>query len=100
LTNQKKTDIICRCTRKTGKERRKTRMTIAEANEPLSNGLKIIIAQKGLKNLYVAESAGYTPQELSDMLNGRRLIKACDIPRIAKALGVEINYLFGIEKGA
>lgn len=75
-------------------------MTIAEANEPLSNGLKNIIAQKGLKNLYVAESAGYTPQELSDMLNGRRLIKACDIPRIAKALGVEINYLFGIEKGA
>lgn len=43
-------------------------MTIAEANEPLSNGLKIIIAQKGLKNLYVAESAGYTPQELSDRL--------------------------------
>ena len=39
-------------------------MTIAEANELLSNGLKIIIAQKGLKNLYVAESAGYTPQEL------------------------------------
>lgn len=75
-------------------------MTIAEANEPLSKGLKIIIAQKGLKNLYVAENAGYTPQELSDMLNGRRLIKACDIPRIAKALGVEINYLFGIEKGA
>lgn len=42
-------------------------MTIAEANEPLSNGLKIIIAQKGLKNLYVAENAGYTPQELSDI---------------------------------
>ena len=46
------------------------------------------------------EANAYTPQELSDMLNGRRLIKACDIPRIAKALGVEINYLFGIEKGA
>lgn len=75
-------------------------MTIAEANEPLSSGLKVIIAQKGLKNLYVAESAGYTSQELSDMLNGRRLIKACDVPKIAKALGVEINYLFGIEKGA
>ena len=75
-------------------------MTIAEANEPLSNELKQIIARKGLKNLYVAEYAGYTAQELSDMLNGRRLIKACDIPKIAKALGVEINYLFGIEKGA
>lgn len=75
-------------------------MTIAEANEPLSNELKQIIARKGLKNLYVAENAGYTAQELSDMLNGRRLIKACDIPKIAKALGVEINYLLGIEKGA
>ena len=75
-------------------------MTIAEANEPLSNELKQIISRKGLKNLYVAENAGYTAQELSDMLNGRRLIKACDIPKIAKALGVEINYLFGIEKGA
>ena len=75
-------------------------MTIAEANEPLSNELKQIIARKGLKNLYVAENAGYTAQELSDMLTGRRLIKACDIPKIAKALGVEINYLFGIEKGA
>ena len=75
-------------------------MTIAEANEPSSNELKQIIARKGLKNLYVAENAGYTAQELSDMLNGRRLIKACDIPKIAKALGVEINYLFGIEKGA
>ena len=75
-------------------------MTIAEANEPLSNELKQIIARKGLKNLSVAENAGYTAQELSDMLNGRRLIKACDIPKIAKALGVEINYLFGIEKGA
>ena len=75
-------------------------MTIAEANEPLSNELKQIIARKGLKNLYVAENAGYTAQDLSDMLNGRRLIKACDIPKIAKALGVEINYLFGIEKGA
>ena len=75
-------------------------MTIAEANEPLSNELKQIIARKGLKNLYVAENAGYTAKELSDMLNGRRLIKACDIPKIAKALGVEINYLFGIEKGA
>ena len=41
-----------------------------------------------------------TPQKLNDMIAGRCLIKACDIPRIAKALGVEINYLFEIEKGA
>lgn len=75
-------------------------MTIAEANEPLSSGLKVIIDKKGLKNLYIARRAGYTPQEFSDMLNGRRLIKACDIPRIAEALNVNSDeiYIAGIKK--
>ena len=75
-------------------------MTIPEANTPLSEGIRKIIAQKGLKNLYVAERADFTPQELSDMLNGRRLIKACDIPRLALPLGVEINEIYAAgEKG-
>lgn len=75
-------------------------MTIPEANTPLSKGIQKIITQKGLKNLYVAERAGFTPQELSDMLNGRRLIKACDIPRLALALEVEINEIYAAgEKG-
>ena len=56
-------------------------MTISEANEPLARGIKVIIAKKGLKNIYVAEKAGFTSQELSDMLNGRRLIKVCDVPK-------------------
>ena len=63
-------------------------LTISEANRPLSKGIQKIIAKKGLKNLYVAEKAGFTSQELSDMINGRRLIKACDVPRLATALGV------------
>lgn len=69
-------------------------MTIAESNEPFSSGLKVLIAQKGLKNLYVAEKTGYTPRELSDMLNGRRLIKACDIPRLAHVLGVKADEIY------
>lgn len=69
-------------------------MTIAEANEPLACGLRLLIAKKGLKNLYVAEKAGYTAQELSDMLNGRRLIKACDIPKIANALNVKADDIY------
>lgn len=81
-------------------ERSELKTTIKEMNVPVVFGISKAIKEKGFKQTYVAESAGYTPQELSDMLNGRRLIKACDIPRIAKALGVEINYLFGIEKGA
>lgn len=79
-------------------ERSELKTTIKEMNVPVAFGISKAIKEKGFKQTYVAESAGYTPQELSDMLNGRRLIKACDIPRIAKALGVEINYLFGIEK--
>lgn len=74
-------------------------LTISEANAPLSKGMQAIIAEKGFKNLYIAQKAGFTSQELSDMLNGRRLIKACDIPKLADALGVDANYLFGIEKG-
>lgn len=63
-------------------------MTIMEANEPFSSGLKLMIAKRGLKNLYVAEKAGFTAQELSDMLNGRRLIKACDIPKFRNTVRI------------
>ncbi len=69
-------------------------MTIADANEPFATGLKAIIAKKGLKNLHVAQEAGCTAQELSDMLNGRRLIKACDIPRLTKVLGVTSDDIY------
>ena len=47
-----------------------------------------------MKNLHVAKKAGYSPQKLSDMLNGRRLIKACDIPNLALALGVKIDDIY------
>ena len=70
-------------------ERSELKTTIKEMNVPVAFGISKAIKEKGFKQTYVAESAGYTPQELSDMLNGRRLIKACDIPRIAKALRSE-----------
>ena len=63
-------------------ERSELKTTIKEMNVPVAFGISKAIKEKGFKQTYVAESAGYTPQELSDMLNGRRLIKACDIPRI------------------
>lgn len=69
-------------------------MTIAEANDPVANGIKVIIAEHGLKNSHVAEKAGFTPQELSDMFNGRRLIKACDIPKFAYVLGVKTDDIY------
>ena len=63
-------------------------MQIAEFNAPAAENISKIIKDKGLKQLYVAEKAGYTPQEFSDMLNGRKLIKVCDIPKLAGVLNV------------
>lgn len=73
-------------------------MTITEANEPVASGIRVIIAKKGLKILHVAEKAGFTPQELSDMFNGRRLIKACDIPKLAHVLGVKTDDIYAAGK--
>ena len=53
-----------------------------------------IIKEKGMKQCAVAERVGVTNQMFSDMLNGRRLIKPCDIVAISKALDVTPNDLF------
>lgn len=74
-------------------------MGISEYNTPVAENIVRAIEEKGLKQVYVANKAGYTKQMLSDMITGRRLIKANDIIRIAPVLGVDANYLFGIEKG-
>lgn len=54
-------------------------MQIAECNAPVAKNIAGVIENKGLKQVYIAEKAGYSPQELNDMLNGRRLIKANDM---------------------
>lgn len=56
--------------------------------------LKKIISKKGLKQLAVAKQAGYTPNAFSAMLTGKKLIKPCDVLRIANALKVDANELF------
>lgn len=56
--------------------------------------VKRIIAEKGYKQMAVAQRAGMSPRMLSDMLNERRVIRADNIPALAKALEVEPNELF------
>lgn len=75
-------------------------MNISECNKPIASGTRNIITKKGLKQCAVAEKAGFTAQELSDMLNGRRLIKACDVPRLAFAMEVKEGdiYVAGEER--
>ncbi|HBH71121.1 MAG TPA: XRE family transcriptional regulator [Lachnospiraceae bacterium] len=63
----------------------------------ITNNARRIIAEKGLKQCAVAKMAGYTPQEFSDMLCGRRVIRANDIAAICMALEITPNDLFGCE---
>lgn len=51
--------------------------------------IKTIISEKGMKQTVVAERAGFSDSDFSNMLNERRkLIRIEHIPRITKALGV------------
>ena len=70
-------------------------MNIKNCNQPVADNIAEINNNKGLKKKAVAEKAGYSEQMLSDMLNGRKLIKIVDLERLRAALGVGIKELFG-----
>lgn len=74
-------------------------MQISEYNAPVAENISGIIRDRGLKKVYVARKAGYAPQELTDMLNGRKIIKVDDVLKLACALGVGVGELFETEKG-
>lgn len=62
--------------------------------EEILGNIRNIISQKGMKQCVVAERAGFTKQELSNILNGHKLLRVEHIPRLAEALGVEIAELY------
>lgn len=63
--------------------------------EDIVQNIKDIIAEKGVKQSFIAEKAGFNSSEFSNMLNDRRkLIRVEHIPRIAKALDVGLDALF------
>jgi transcriptional regulator with XRE-family HTH domain len=52
-----------------------------------------------VKQGVVAERAGFTPQELSNIMNDRRkLLRVEHLPAIAVALNVDVNALCGMER--
>lgn len=55
--------------------------------------LKRIIRDRGLKKKYVAEKAGYTQQQFSELINGKRVIRDADICKLCDALEVTPNDL-------
>lgn len=63
-------------------------MTIVQEN------LIRVIDEKGLIKKGVAERAGMTAQAFSDILQGRKVIRADMVPALADAVGVPIPELF------
>ena len=60
-----------------------------------------IIDEKCLMKKGVARRAGISQQALSDIIAGRKVIRADIIPPLANALGVDVDELFkDAEKGA
>lgn len=57
-----------------------------------------IISEKGLVKKGVAKRAGMTAQALTDVLAGRKVIKADMIPGLANALEVGVSELFKEEE--
>lgn len=77
-------------------------LDISTSNSVVAERLKDIINDKSLKQSSLAVKAGFTAQELNDMLNGRRIMRAVDIlaiVNIVQELGIDANYLFGIKGG-
>ena len=69
-------------------------MTLVQGN------LTRIIEEKGLVKKGVAKRAGISAQNLSDILMGRKVIRADMIPALANAVDVPISELFKeLEKG-
>lgn len=69
-------------------------MGVVDYNAMLPRRISCIINASGLKQRVIAQRAGFSSQQFSDMINGRRIIKACDALAIAEALGVEVQELF------
>lgn len=72
-------------------------MSIAKSNSPIAEKVSSLIEEKGLKKTAVAKRVGLTDTQFCDILKGRRVIRANEIPALAKALDVTPNQLFGIE---
>lgn len=76
-------------------------LSISESNGIVAHQLRKAFTTYGLKQAEIARKAGFTSQEMNDMLAGRRLIRPADISSILKVIGkpqIDANYLFGIEK--
>lgn len=69
-------------------------MTIKQKNASVPQNVEQLIASRGLKKSFVAESAGMSVAALSDIIHGRRIVTAQDIANLAVVLGTTPGELF------
>jgi DNA-binding Xre family transcriptional regulator len=60
----------------------------------IAENTKAILKERGIKQRFLAEKAGYTIASFSNMMNGRKIIAPEDIVNLCTALGVTPNDLF------
>lgn len=75
-------------------------MNIKNGNRPVTDNILSIINQKGIKQKYVSQLMNCNEADFSNMLNGRKVIRATDIVNICKALDVTPNDLFSTSSNA
>ena len=63
----------------------------------VAENIRKIIKERGLKQKIVAKKAGYTEQQFSNLLCGRKTIETEDVTKVCNALGVLPNDLYGIK---
>lgn len=57
----------------------------------INERLKVYVAENGIKQVYIAQKTGLTPDTVSRMLNGSRRILADEFLLICNALNIDPN---------
>lgn len=63
-------------------------------NTPAAENLDRILQEQGRKKRVFAQKAGYTPQQLTDMLRHRKIMRPADIANMADLLQVDVSEFF------
>lgn len=63
-------------------------------NTPAAENLKRLLKERGITGYEFAVTVGYTPQQLTDMMHHRKIMRPPDIAALIDALGVEASELF------
>ena len=71
-------------------------MSVEQAgyNTPAAENLKRLLKERGLTGYKFAVTAGYTPQQLTEMMHHRKIMRPPDIAALVDALGVDASEFF------